>query len=330
MSGVVKIPKKVEKEIRRVAVDNTHGATWLSKRSLEVLADAAQVRGIPSGGEKLAAYLRAVTLKLRAAQPTMSSLSNHLVRALARMPGIGGDKPGMSGLDKPAVLEAVKDELDSQQQELMELGDYGAKLLAEKFPGKARLITISASNGVFEILRRLEGGSDLVITVAESRPMREGVQFARKLAGLGFEVRLVTDAMLGIETVGADCVLTGADTVQSDGSLINKAGTRLLALAAKMDKVPFFCCTQTIKVSPVTDKTGPMIPDQRIRDPEEIQRDATKGITIENIYFDRTEYFLISGYISEIGFLRVKEIAEICDKLARREKRVLGSTGRES
>ncbi len=298
MKVAIKIPARIRKAIAGIATDNRHGSSWLSRRSLQVLADSAEVRGVPGGGEALAAYLRAVVLKLRAAQPAMSSLANHLVRALGRMPGIGGTKPGIGELNKQSVRWAIEQELAGQQQELTALGEYGAALLAEKFPGKARLITLSASDAVLEILSRLAGGG-LVITVAESRPVREGADFAHKLAGLGFKVRLVTDAMLGIETVGADCVLTGADSVYADGSVVNKAGTRLLALAAKMDKVPYYCCTQTVKIS--AGQAGPSmppVPDQRVRDPGEIQQEVAEGITVANIYFDRTEYFLVGGFIS--------------------------------
>ena len=319
----IKIPTKIEQAIAVIAADNCHGSSWLSRQALVVLAEAAEIKGAPGGGEELAAYLRAVALRLRSAQPTMSSLSNHLVRALSQMPGIRTSKPGIGKLDKLTVRSAVEDELASQRRELTALGEYGAKLLAEKFPGKTRLITLSASDAVFEILSRLSGGG-LVITVAESRPVREGADFAVKLAKLGFEVRLVTDAMLGIETVGADCVLTGADAVYNDGSVINKAGTRLLALAAKMDKVPFYCCTQTIKISTSQkSENSSLVPSQRERDPDEIQQNVADGIVVNNLYFDKTEYFLVGGFISENGFLRVKEIGMLSDKAARLEKRVL-------
>jgi translation initiation factor 2B subunit (eIF-2B alpha/beta/delta family) len=319
-----KIPIKIEQSIAGIAADNLHGSTWLSRQALQVLAKAAEARGAPDGGEELADYLRAVARQLRAAQPTMSSLSNHLVRALGQMPGIRASKPGIGKLDKLAVRSAVEEELASQRQELTALGEYGAKLLAEKIPGKARLITLSASDAVLEILSRLAGGG-LVITVAESRPVREGAEFAVKLAKLGFKVRLVTDAMLGIETVGADCVLTGADAVCSDGSVINKAGTRLMALAAKMDKVPYYCCTQTIKICTAQDNAdSSLVPSQRERDPDEIQQDVAEGIVVKNLYFDRTEYFLVGGFISENGFLRVKEIRALSEKATRLKNKVLG------
>ena len=324
MPDKVKIPQKIEKAIAEIGADNAHGATWLSSRSLELLAEAAEIQGAPPAGAAMAAYLREITQRLRDAQPTMSSMSNHLVRALSRMPGIAGGKLKIDKLNMDAVLTAVDEELDTLKKELEELGDYGAKLLAEKFPDKARIITLSASDAVLEIMRRL-ADTDLVITVAESRPVREGAEFAKKLAELGFEVRLVTDAMLGIETAGADCVLTGADSVFQDGSVVNKAGTRLLALAAKMDKVPYYCCTQTVKIAAADEKNEHQtVPDQPLRPPCEIQQNVPVGITVENLYFDKTEYFLVSGFISENGFLRVKEIGLLSEKAARLEKRVLG------
>ena len=45
----------------------------------------------------------------------------------------------------------------------------------------------------------------------------------------------------------ADAVLVGADALLADGTLVNKAGTYLLALAAKDQNVPFWVCAESFK-----------------------------------------------------------------------------------
>ena len=58
--------------------------------------------------------------------------------------------------------------------------------------------------------------------------------------------RYITDAQGGLFDQ-ADAVLVGADALLADGTLVNKAGTYLLALAAKDQNVPFWVCAESFK-----------------------------------------------------------------------------------
>ncbi|WIA12133.1 hypothetical protein OEZ85_012206 [Tetradesmus obliquus] len=92
-------------------------------------------------------------------------------------------------------------------------------------------------------------GPGLSVIVCESRPLCEGVSMARRLAAAGLNVTLITDAQAGVFVEQADVVLLGADAVTPDG-VVNKVGSRLLALAAKAAGVPVVAVTECLKVSP--------------------------------------------------------------------------------
>jgi translation initiation factor 2B subunit (eIF-2B alpha/beta/delta family) len=72
---------------------------------------------------------------------------------------------------------------------------------------------------------------------------------ARRLAAAGINVTLITDAQAGVFVEQADVVLLGADAVTPDG-VVNKVGSRLLALAAKAAGVPVVAVTECLKISP--------------------------------------------------------------------------------
>jgi ribose 1,5-bisphosphate isomerase len=149
------------------------------------------------------------------------------------------------------------------------------------------------------------------------------VSLARQLAGSGIRVRLVTDSMLGLETVGAAAVLFGADTVYPAGDVINKSGTRLLALAAREDRVPAWCCTETSKIIPIPGAIfGPAVPAQKKRPSTEIFPGQISGVEIRNLYFDRTEAHLVSGFLTERGFLAPADISGLADELSGRYLRI--------
>lgn len=260
-----------------MAADNIHGASFITRRCLEILGRAAQVYA-GSEDESFRSYLVGVGRALAQAQPAMCAPAN---RIAALLEAIGCDRPGGT-ITRRKVEKEVRACLDLHDSELGRLGESGAVLLAEKFREQARIITISHSDAVYAVLSRLAPDSQTEITVAESRPLCEGITLAEKLAADGFYVNLVTDAMLGIETIGASCVLVGADTVFPDGAIINKAGTRLLALAAKMDNVSFYCCAQTCKVLPAAEGETVNLLFQKEGDPAELIERPAAGIRVRN------------------------------------------------
>jgi hypothetical protein len=92
-------------------------------------------------------------------------------------------------------------------------------------------------------------GPGVSVIVCESRPLCEGVTMAQRLAAAGLHVTLITDAQAGVFVEQADVVLLGADAV-TPGGVVNKVGSRLLALAAKASGVPVVSVTDSLKVSP--------------------------------------------------------------------------------
>ncbi|MBN1918554.1 MAG: hypothetical protein JW889_11655 [Verrucomicrobia bacterium] len=135
----------------------------------------------------------------------------------------------------------------------------------------------------------------LKIVVTESRPLCEGKRVAYEIAATGADVTLITDAQAGHFMSRVDLVLTGADGVLPDGSVINKAGTYLLALAATDRDVPFFVACDTWKFG--------VQPNHVIYE----ERPATEitpeqpPFSVRNVVFDRTPRHLVSGYICEHG-----------------------------
>jgi translation initiation factor 2B subunit (eIF-2B alpha/beta/delta family) len=152
------------------------------------------------------------------------------------------------------------------------------------------------------------------------------VELARQLAGEKIAVRLIPDCLLGLATGEADAALIGADSLTPGGDVVNKAGTRLLALAAREDGVPLYCCAETLKIMSSEPEPGPAFPVQRRRPAEEIVARPPEQVEVLNLYFELTPWELISGYITERGILDRKylrtlsiEMEEIVEKNIRRE-----------
>jgi translation initiation factor eIF-2B subunit delta len=138
------------------------------------------------------------------------------------------------------------------------------------------------------------------VIVTESRPLYEGRLVATRLSEWAISTTLITDAQLGLFVPQADIALLGADSVLADGSVINKAGTYVLALAAHDHQVPVYVCAESFKHRPAH------LPEPTLEemDPVELSPAQTQSlphVSVRNIYFDRTPARLISGWVDEHG-----------------------------
>ena len=161
-------------------------------------------------------------------------------------------------------------------------------------PGRT-VMTHSMSGTVLACLRELH--DDVEVIVTESRPPGEGRSLARVLSDLGVRTRFISDGQIGVFAARADVALVGADTVAADGAVVNKAGTRLLALAAADVGIPFYACFESLKQSSATAADIHL----EEHDPGELELPALPCVTVHNVYFDVTPAALVSAWITEEG-----------------------------
>jgi translation initiation factor 2B subunit (eIF-2B alpha/beta/delta family)/ADP-ribose pyrophosphatase YjhB (NUDIX family) len=278
-----------------VAADGEHGSAYISIRALEVVRDEAALAAAQGGGVEA---VWAVAEALLEARPSMAALGNRVNRAVS-----GSETPEDA---ENAAIEGIERALGADGR--------AAECAAETIEG--HVLTLSRSGTVLVALR---GGTDAraaaatgveAVTVAESRPAREGVDAAETLATAGLDVRVCTDAAVAGVLAGGevDCVLVGADTVLPDGRVVNKTGTRGTAIAAGREDVPVYVATASDKISP-----GPTI---RVESgPPDAVYDGDAGIEAINPTFDVTPAEYVDAVFTERGVLSGAEVADIASEL---------------
>lgn len=156
------------------------------------------------------------------------------------------------------------------------------------------VITISRSGTVLEILKLWhKKNKKIKVVVCESRPMFEGRLSAIDLAEVGVNVKLITDAMMGLYTNEVDAALIGADSVLKSGNIINKVGSQTLALLCKDRKKPFYVITSKSKFS------NQIYYKPKSENPGEVWDKKSKNLSIHNIYFEEIEKKLITKVITD-------------------------------
>lgn len=294
LEGGVMEEKAFREALAAFRSDRTHGASELARRALQILEQSAAGTSADSLAG-LAGCLRERTEQLRQARPSMAPVANLLERWAEPLTATVW-----------AGLPQMREELAQRARVLYlesESAAAEAARRAAEFLGPDRtLFTHSSGSTVRELFRRLrDRGVSAIVT--ESRPLNEGVQLAETLAGWEIPVTLITEAQIGLFIDKADAVVLGADSLLADGSLINKAGSLLVALAARERDVPFYVCCESFKRCPA----GVEEPVLEEMSPVELGYSDREGITIRNLYFDLTPAHLISGWIDEIGVRLAEE-----------------------
>ncbi|SDF43921.1 NUDIX domain-containing protein [Halorientalis regularis] len=280
---------RVRPTVETVADDRDHGAAYLSVRALEVLRDAAALAAERDAGDWTTLADRA--RDLLAARPSMTVVRNRVNRVMHE----ADDRTPTAVED--AAHEGIETALDADAA----AADRAAERVAED-----AIVTLSRS-GTVECA--LSSADPERLLVAESRPGGEGVGVAERRAEIGDDVTLAPDAALPwlLADGDYDAALVGADTVLADGRVVNKVGTRALALATAREDVPLYVVAARDKISPDSD------PHLEPADPATVY-DGDADLAVAAPLFDVTPPDLVAGLVTEDGLLDADGVSALADE----------------
>jgi translation initiation factor 2B subunit (eIF-2B alpha/beta/delta family) len=142
--------------------------------------------------------------------------------------------------------------------------------------------------------------------------MLEGRTLAEQLDQSGISVTIIADAAAALVMDRIDLVLVGADKL-TPTELVNKIGTRMIALAARERGLPIYSLCDSTKFickdykNRTTRETGITA---------EIWQEAPRGLRLLNPYFEPTPLELFSGIVAEDGVLSVREAARRAEEVS--------------
>jgi translation initiation factor 2B subunit (eIF-2B alpha/beta/delta family) len=296
--GLWKSYLNVAPTLESLSADRRHGSAYLSLRALEILRDRAGALAMESAAEASSRReLLDLASRLLEARPSMTAVANRVNRVMHRV----SSDPMPRRVEEEAHA-ATDRALDDDER----AADQASALVAGK-----RVLTFSRSGTASEALLRARPGPEVV--VAESRPGGEGASLAEELSAAGIPVTLIADAGMAdaLERLAIEIVLVGADSVLPSGSVVNKIGTRLAAIAARSvspHPVPVYAAAATDKISTREDLALEMA------DAGDLYRGGAK-VRIRNPLFEVTPADWIRGIVTERGVLTPQEIAPIAREL---------------
>src|SRR5215212_6783484 len=279
--------------IESIAADNHSGAAQIAERAADILLRRA-TSGEPASPDAFRRELLATGWALIHAQTAMAPLVNLVNCVLWKVES--EDTP--RGL-RPAAPHAPDELKRMLAQHALRLAEGALGLIAE---GR-RIVTISNSSTVqHALIHAQRAGRRLEVICAESRPSLEGREQAALLMNCGLSVRLLDDAAAIEATAQADLALVGADMLTNRG-LINKIGTRPMAIAAREAGVPFYTLCGSEKFLP----PGFQLRQQPDLSVEDVWSDAPQDAGVPR-FFDFTPLEALSGIVTEQGILPVAAV----------------------
>jgi ribose 1,5-bisphosphate isomerase len=288
--------------IRRLEVQ---GARNVAIAAIKAITNGAKESKAPKKFEFLQELSDAknVLFASRETEPLMRNALRYVIHAIEK-----SEETSVKELVK--LVSQVSDGfLESLKQSKEKIALVGSKRVTDG----SKVLTHCHSSTVTNMLRRAkEDGKTFEVICTESRPVFQGRITAREMLEASIETTMIVDSAMRYFMNEVDLVVVGADAITSEGNVINKIGTSMVALAAKEARTPFYVACELLKFDPVT-----ILGDYETieeRSAQEVWKDAPSGLNIRNPAFDVTRREFIHGIICEEGVVSPDSVSELISR----------------
>lgn len=239
----------------------------------------------------------------RATEPFMRNAIRYVIHAVEK-----SDKEKVRELVDliSSVSKQFLEDLEKSKEEIANIG-------SRRIRSSSKILTHCHSSTVTHMLKRAkQEGKTFEIICTESRPVFQGRITVKEMLDAGIKTTLIVDSAVRFIMNEVDLVVVGADAITSEGNIINKIGTSMIALAANEARTPFYVVSELLKFDPLTIYGDYEKIEER--DPREIWKEPPQGLIIRNPAFDVTRRDFIHGIICEEGIISPHSIIEAIRK----------------
>lgn len=304
----MKLLKEAAGKITRLEIQ---GATNIAMYGVKQMVEFAKRNEDKSPLEMWRLLIEAEKI-LSSARSTEPALRNGLMFILGK---IRHDQDEGIEEDIPKMVEIYGNEYhEIIVQSKKDIAKFGARLIPEN--AKNFVVQTHCHSSAVEaiLIEAKKQGKDFSVVSTETRPFYQGRITAKKLLDAGIEVTQVVDSAMRwvARHLHSDLIIVGADAVTSEGTVLNKIGSRLLALVAHEEHIPMYVATPLLKYNPSTAFGN--YETIEMRDTKEIYKDwenKPANLKYLNPAFETVNRLYISGLITEAGIFPSSEVHSI-------------------
>ncbi|MFA4937339.1 MAG: translation initiation factor eIF-2B [Patescibacteria group bacterium] len=299
------INKKFNQTIQDIKSIKIQGATAVTRAGLLLLADYALFHYQKPNFIK---KIKQAAIKLASARPTeplARNLINYYTNQLIR-----DYKSGK--LKRSSVKSSVSRILSLITQAKKKIFNNGT-LLIKTGDNIFTHCHSSLTEGILVCAK--QKGKKFKVYHTETRPLYQGHITDKHLSQYKIPTVMVVDSAAAFlvsnwsgDDIKINKVILGADSIATDGSVFNKVGSFAIALAAVTSGIPVYIAATLLKLD--SDKKSKI----EMRDGRELWPQAPKGTKVLNYAFDKIPTRLISGFITEAGIIKPKQVKSVALK----------------
>jgi ribose 1,5-bisphosphate isomerase len=242
-------------------------------------------------------YMVEVGELLISTRPTAISLPNTVVYVLSSLRNSSSFSEA-----RESVVKRADNFIRESEEATKRISLIGAKRIKEN---SIVLTHCHSTAAVGVIIEAYKQGRVVRVYSTETRPFYQGRVTYTQLAKSGVPVVQIPDSAVRYIINEVDYVVVGADTVTSNGAVVNKIGTSQVALAAKEARTRVYVAAESYKFSPLT-LIGELVTIE-YRSPEEIVSrewiEKHPRVKVLNPVFDVTPPEYIDAIITEYGVI---------------------------
>lgn len=287
------------RKIERLEVQGARNVAIAAIEAIEQLAKETETKN-KEGFLKQLLEAKSILFSARETEPLMRNAVRWIISQVERE-----DQE-----EVPMLAEAVSSASQRFLNNLEDSKEKIAEIGARRVRDNSVIFTHCHSSTVTYLLQRAkERGKSFEVICTETRPLFQGRITVKEMLDLGVKTTLIVDSAARFFMNKADFVFVGADAITSEGNVINKIGTSMIALTAHEARTPFYVISELLKFDPVT-----MYGDyEKIeeRSPNEIWNNPPEDLTIRNPAFDVTRKDFIHGMICEQGIISPHSVIEV-------------------
>ncbi len=307
--------EKLLEDTKKIKSLDIQGATNVATHAITFLSDYARritTKDISKFFSKLS-EAKEILIDTRPTEPAMRNGLNYILNKIWKV------RDQIKFTQIPDIIESFKDEYKAMiKDSKAKIAEIGARRIPELEDNDDFVIMTHCHSSVVTgiILEAKRQGKDHIKVInTETQPRLQGRKTARELMDAGIEVMHIVDSAMrwAVNHFEVDLIIIGADSITSEGTVLNKIGSRLLALVAHEEHVPFYVASPLLKYNPET--SFGILEKIEMREPAEIWNDAPKGVRVLNPAFETVSRRYIDGLITEAGIFASSHVHFYFNKL---------------
>jgi ribose 1,5-bisphosphate isomerase len=284
--------------IKRLEIQGARNVAIAAVEAIEGLARQTRAKSKSQFSEELT-EAKEVLFSSRGTEPLMRNAIRYIMNQVKKS---NKEIAEMTEIVSSASHLFLAD-LEDSKKKIAEMG-------ARRIRDDSTVLTHCHSSTVTHLLEKAKSeGKTFEVICTETRPLFQGRITAKEMLASGIEATMIVDSAVRFFMNQVDLVIVGSDAITSEGNVINKIGTSMIALAAHEARTPFYVVSELLKFDPTT-----MYGDfEKIeeRGPGEIWKDPPGKLMMRNPAFDVTRRDFIHGIICEEGIISPHSTMEV-------------------